>query len=82
MDENFNPNRVVDGSKNAVFSDSVGNSSSSSCGANAVADADVPLSEVLGALEDGQVAIVGDIVAIRAGPATYHPVKALKVIDA
>lgn len=71
MDENFNPNRVTDGSR----SESVGN-----CGSKAVADADVPLNAVLGALEDGRVAITGDLVAIRAGPETYHPIKALKVM--
>lgn len=79
MDENFN-NRAVDGSK-VLFSESVVNSNSSSnCSGHAIADADVPLSDVLGALEDGRVAIAGDLVAIRAGPETYHPIKALKVM--
>lgn len=77
MDENFNPNLVADGSKD------VGNIISSSSSTNhtgkTVADADVPLRELLGALEDGRVAIKGDLVAIRAGPETYHPIKALKV---
>lgn len=81
MDENFNPNRVGDGSKDVVFSESVGNiASNSNCSGKALADADVPLSEVLGALEDGRVAVAGDLVAIRAGPETYHPIKALKVM--
>lgn len=77
MDENFNPNRAGDG----TISDSVGKSSNiSNSNCRAVADADVPLSELLGALEDGRVAITEDIVAIRAGPETYHPIKALKVM--
>lgn len=80
MDENFNPNRVTDGSNgsdNVTFQEKAGNSN---CRGKAVADVDAPLREVIGALEDGRLAVVGDLVAIRAGPETYHPIKALKVI--
>ncbi|CAN0348757.1 unnamed protein product [Ectocarpus sp. 8 AP-2014] len=70
MDENFDPNRAVHWPSGAV--------SSEPSPSKEVADEDAPLVAVLSALEDGQVAISGDIVAIRAGPETYHPVKALK----
>lgn len=83
MDENFNPNRVVHGSNDDSSKSSIGSSSCSkhnnSSAEEAVADGDAPLIAVLGALEDGQVAVAGDLVAIRAGPETYHPIKALKV---
>eukprot|EP00752_Nemacystus_decipiens_P006834 g6136.t1 len=78
MDENFDPNCAGDGSKKAALSASVGTLTNSNCSGKAVPDADAPLREVLGALEDGRVAIAGDLVAIRAGPDTYHPIKALK----
>ncbi|CAM9721647.1 unnamed protein product [Ectocarpus sp. 13 AM-2016] len=70
MDENFDPNRAVHWPSGAV--------SSEPSPSKEVADKDAPLVAVLSALEDGQVAIAGDVVAIRAGPETYHPVKALK----
>lgn len=88
MDENFNPNRLVHGSNDGDCSTSSLRSSSgnskhnkgnSTSNQEAVADGDAPLIAVLGALEDGQVAVAGDLVAIRAGPETYHPIKALKV---
>ncbi|CAM9484101.1 unnamed protein product [Ectocarpus fasciculatus] len=68
MDENFDPNGAVHRPSGA----------GSSKPSKEVADEDAPLVAVLSALEDGQVAIAGDVVAIRAGPETYHPVKALK----
>ncbi|CAM9914456.1 unnamed protein product, partial [Ectocarpus sp. 8 AP-2014] len=63
MDENFDPNRAVRWPSGAV--------SSEPSPSKEVADEDAPLLAVLSALEDGQVAISGDIVAIRAGPETY-----------
>lgn len=72
MDENFDPNRAVHWPSGAV--------SSEPSPSKEVADEDAPLVAVLSALEDGEVAIAGDVVAIRAGPETYHPVKALKVL--
>lgn len=87
MDENFNPNRTMDGSSILGGSGKQAfdiNTSSSSFDQNtrdagARADVNGSLIAVLGGLEDGQVAVVGDLVAIRAGPETYHPIKALKV---
>lgn len=86
MDENFDPNRTMDDSSfdrgcdwdNADHED---NESRSTPGGRweAVAGVDSSLVATLEALEDGQVAIAGDIVAIRAGPDTYHPIKTLKV---
>ncbi|CAN0101839.1 unnamed protein product, partial [Scytosiphon promiscuus] len=76
MDENFNPNRAVQES-GEVFGKPSGSNHNSETGA-ARADGNVTLFDLLGALEDGQVDVAGDIVAIRAGPETYHPVKALK----
>ncbi|CAM9446970.1 unnamed protein product [Hapterophycus canaliculatus] len=77
MDENFNPNRVVQGS-GEVFGKSSASSHGGGEGASCCADGNAPLFAMLGALEDGQVGVAGDIVAIRAGPETYHPIKALK----
>lgn len=77
MDENLNPNLGVHGASDVS---SNGTKPNSWGDAAAVADTNAPLVAVLGALEDGQVAISGDLVAIRAGPETYHPIKALKVM--
>lgn len=77
MDENFNPNLGVHGSSDVFANGSKPNIRGDTA---IVADTNAPLVAVLGALEDGQVAISGDLVAIRAGPETYHPIKALKVI--
>ena len=80
MDENFNPNRNVYGSS---MMDGLGKASIDEAvtprNTEAAADIDAPLIAALVSLEDGQVAVVGDLVAIRAGPDTYHPIKALKV---
>lgn len=82
MDENFNPNRNVYGSN---IMDGLGKASIHETAVTprnteeAAADIDAPLIAALVSLEDGQVAVVGDLVAIRAGPDTYHPIKALKV---
>lgn len=80
MDENFNPNRNVYGSN---MMDGLGKASLDETvtprNTEAAADIDAPLMAALVSLEDGQVAVVGDLVAIRAGPDTYHPIKALKV---
>lgn len=80
MDENFNPNRNVCGSN---IMDGLGNASIGETvtprNTEGAADIDAPLIAALVSLEDGQVAVVGDLVAIRAGPDTYHPIKALKV---
>lgn len=79
MDENFNPDRnvyrsnMMDGLGKASMDDTVTPRNTEA------ADIDAPLIAALVNLEDGQVAVVGDIVAIRAGPDTYHPIKALKV---
>ncbi|CAM9924238.1 unnamed protein product [Laminaria digitata] len=81
MDENFNPNRNVYGSN---IIDGLGKASIDETSVTprnteeAAADIDAPLIAALVSLEDGQVAVVGDLVAIRAGPDTYHPIKALK----
>ncbi|CAM9404625.1 unnamed protein product [Pylaiella littoralis] len=75
MDENFNPNRMVHGSNDALGSSSINSNRNEEA---PVADGDAPLAALLGALEDGEVAVAGDLVAIRAGPETYHPIKALK----
>lgn len=83
MDENFNPNRnvygssMVDGLGKAASIDETGVPPRNT--EAATADVDAPLIAALVSLEDGQVAVVGDLVAIRAGPGTYHPIKALKV---
>lgn len=77
MDENFNPNRMVHGSNDALGSSSINSNRNEEA---PVADGDAPLAALLGALEDGEVAVAGDLVAIRAGPETYHPIKALKVL--
>lgn len=93
MNENFDPNRTVDGSSilGSFGKANVDNTAGAAVSANggdersgdalgAVADTNAPLIAVLRGLEDGQVAVMGDLVAIRAGPETYHPIKALKVI--
>lgn len=83
MDENFNPNRnlygssMMDGLGKAASIDETGLPPRNK--EAATADIDAPLIAALVSLEDGQVAVVGDLLAIRAGPETYHPVKALKV---
>lgn len=77
---------MVHGSNDACPKSSLGGGSSNSKHSSAsteeqaVADRDASLVAVLGALEDGQVAVAGDLVATRAGPDTYHPIKALKVL--
>lgn len=80
MDENFNPNRAkvdeygaVPGIVHSGKPDTPRNHGA------AVADVKSSLIAVLGNLGDGDVAVVGDLVAVRAGPATYHPIKAIKV---
>lgn len=45
----------------------------------ATTDVNVALIDELSKLEDGKVVLVDDLVAIRAGPKTYHPIKTLKV---
>lgn len=80
MDENFNPNRAVYGSSALDgFGKASSNQTTGSNDMGAVAGVDAPLIAVLGGLEDGEVAVVGDLMAVRAGPETYHPIKALKV---
>lgn len=78
MDENFNPNRSVDGSSSAIM-DKTFAGGKPGCDGAAVADVEASLIAVLGGMGDGDVAVVGDLVAVRAGPATYHPLKAIKV---
>lgn len=86
MDENFDPNhssaddfsiRTVTG-KGGSGADKKSSSISSS--GEATADMDASVVGTLAGLQDGQVAVLGDVVAIRAGPETYHPIKAMKVM--
>lgn len=80
MDENFNPNRAVVDEYGALPGIVHGGKPDlpRNHGA-AVADVKESLIAALGKLGDGDVAVVGDLVAVRAGPATYHPIKAIKV---
>lgn len=90
MDENFNPNRSTadvfstrTGSmmgKGGTVADQNLSSIASSGEATRTADMDASFVGTLAGLQDGQVAVVGDLVAIRAGPETYHPIKAIKVM--
>lgn len=79
MDENFNPNRVVDEYSSIAAIAGGGKPGAHGNQGGAVADVDTSLIAVLGGLGDGDVAVIGDLVAIRAGPVTYHPIKAIKV---
>lgn len=84
MDENFNPNRAVGVSNMSgdvpYSADCAGiQCSTGSIGGEAVADVEESLIAVLGGMGDGVVAVVGDVVAVRAGLQTYHPIKSIKV---
>lgn len=89
MDENFDPNRAVDalmgelGGAQQQFGTAYGadvdDLGKGRHGSEAIADVNAALITALAGMDDGAVAVIGDIVAIRAGPATYHPVKAIKV---
>lgn len=81
MNENFDPNIVVGDFIEGLDEGFVGKDPtlrSNMCD-RFVPDVDTSLINVLANLPDGRVAIVGDIVVIRAGPDTYHPVKSVKV---
>lgn len=83
MDENFDPNHAVDvliEGLDAEEGDTLkGGLQRPNVSDTATADVDTSMISVLGNLIDGKVAVIGDIVAIRAGPDTYHPIKAIKV---
>lgn len=77
MDENFDPNRI--NHRSGLYKGFDADQASRQQSAAAVADGNASLVSALLDLADGQVAVVNDLVAIRAGPSTYHPIKALKV---
>lgn len=77
MSENVDPNKI---SLRKEFTGSMGKAPSENIRSyEATSDVNVALIDELSKLEDGKVVLVDDLVAIRAGPKTYHPIKTLKV---
>lgn len=77
MNENVDPNKIF---PRKEFPGSMGKASSENIrNYEATTDVKVALIDALSNLEDGKVVLVDDLVAIRAGPETYHPIKTLKV---
>ena len=77
MDENIDPNRA--NLHATIHGDMANVRSERFLRKGSITDINLDLINALSDLEDGEVAVVDDLVAIRAGPETYHPIKALKV---